>query len=96
LAGTAGRRPPSNPPPRRDDERRASTPTTNAFAIASCRKIRFPVVAPGQQRLVSLALKLRAPQAAVPPEFGLLGDQLDRAVAYISDSAGKALVVPWR
>jgi predicted ATPase/signal transduction histidine kinase len=34
-----------------------------------------------QQRLVSLALQLRAAQAAVPPELGELGAQLDRAVA---------------
>ena len=31
-----------------------------------------------QQRLVSLALKLRAAQAAVPPELGELGAELDR------------------
>jgi GAF domain-containing protein len=34
-----------------------------------------------QQRLVTLALQLRAAQAAVPPELGELGAELDRAAA---------------
>src|SRR5256714_2871347 len=34
-----------------------------------------------QQRLVSLALQLRAAQAAVPAEFGALGAELERGAA---------------
>ena len=34
-----------------------------------------------QQRLVTLALQLRAARAAVPPELGELGAELDRAAA---------------
>ena len=39
-----------------------------------------------QQRLVSLALRLRAAQAAAPPGLGAAGTDLDRAVAELSDA----------
>ncbi|WP_433462033.1 AAA family ATPase [Spirillospora sp. CA-128828] len=39
-----------------------------------------------QQRLVSLALQLRAAQAVVPPELGELGAELGHAVAETSDA----------
>jgi len=39
-----------------------------------------------QQRLVSLALRLRMTQAAVPPELGQLGAELERVTAGLSDA----------
>jgi signal transduction histidine kinase len=39
-----------------------------------------------QQRLVSLALRLRMAQAAVPPELGQLGAELERVTAGLTDA----------
>ncbi len=49
-----------------------------AAADQARRRIERDLHDGAQQRLVTLALRLRAAQAAVPPEFG---GQLDRAVA---------------
>ncbi len=52
-----------------------------AAADQARRRIERDLHDGAQQRLVSLALQLRAAQAAVPPQLGELDAQLDRAVA---------------
>ena len=52
-----------------------------AAADQARRRIERDLHDGAQQRLVSLALQLRAAQAAVPPELGELDAGLDRAVA---------------
>jgi signal transduction histidine kinase len=52
-----------------------------ATADQTSRRIERDLHDGAQQRLVSLALQLRAAQAAVPPGLGELGAQLERAVA---------------
>ena len=52
-----------------------------AAADQARRRIERDLHDGAQQRLVTLALQLRAAQATVPPELGELGAELDRAVA---------------
>jgi signal transduction histidine kinase len=52
-----------------------------ATADQTRRRIERDLHDGAQQRLVTLALQLRAAQATVPPELGELGAHLDRAVA---------------
>jgi predicted ATPase/signal transduction histidine kinase len=52
-----------------------------AAADQARRRIERDLHDGAQQRLISLALQLRAAQAAVPPQLGELDAQLDRAVA---------------
>jgi signal transduction histidine kinase len=52
-----------------------------AAADQARRRIERDLHDGGQQRLVALALQLRAAQASVPPELGDLGVQLDDAVS---------------
>ncbi len=69
-------------------ESRAEVTSSRARIVAAAdqtrRRIERDLHDGAQQRLVSLALELRAAQAAVPPELGELGCQLDRAVADVS------------
>ena len=66
-------------------EARAEVTASRARIVAAAdqarRRIERDLHDGAQQRLVSLALRLRAAQAAVPPELGELGAELDRAVA---------------
>ena len=61
----------------------AELTTSRARIVAAAdqarRRIERDLHDGAQQRLVSLALQLRAVQAAVPPELGELGAELDRA-----------------
>jgi signal transduction histidine kinase len=63
----------------------AELTTSRARIVATAdqtrRRIERDLHDGAQQRLVSLALQLRAAQAAVPPGLGELGAQLERAVA---------------
>ena len=63
----------------------AELTTSRARIVATAdqtrRRIERDLHDGAQQRLVSLALQLRAAQAAVPPELGELGADLDRAAA---------------
>ena len=63
----------------------AELTTSRARIVAAAdqtrRRIERDLHDGAQQRLVSLALQLRAAQAAVPPELAEIGGQLDRAVA---------------
>jgi predicted ATPase/signal transduction histidine kinase len=69
-------------------ESRAEVTSSRARIVAAAdqtrRRIERDLHDGAQQRLVSLALELRAAQAAVPPELGELGFQLDHAVAEVS------------
>jgi signal transduction histidine kinase len=66
-------------------ESRAELTTSRARIVATAdqtrRRIERDLHDGAQQRLVSLALHLRATQAAVPPELGEFGAELNRAVA---------------
>jgi len=66
-------------------EGRAELTASRARIVAAAdqtrRRIERDLHDGAQQRLVSLALDLRAAQAAVPPELGELAEQLERAVA---------------
>ena len=66
-------------------ESRAELTTSRARIVAAAdqtrRRIERDLHDGAQQRLVALALQLRAAQAALPPELDALGAQLDRAVA---------------
>ncbi|GAA1578263.1 hypothetical protein GCM10009827_120000 [Dactylosporangium maewongense] len=66
-------------------ESRTELTTSRARIVATAdqtrRRIERDLHDGAQQRLVSLALQLRAAQAALPPELDALGAQLDRAVA---------------
>ena len=66
-------------------ESRAELTSSRARIVAAAdqarRRIERDLHDGAQQRLVSLALKLRMARAAVPPELGNLGADLDRAVA---------------
>ena len=72
-------------------ESRAELTASRARIVAAAdqarRRIERDLHDGAQQRLVSLVLQLRAARAAVPPELGDLGGDLDRAVA----EAGGAL-----
>jgi Histidine kinase len=52
----------------------------------ACRQIERDLRDDAQQRLVSLALQLRAAQAAVPPELSELGADLERITAGLTDA----------
>jgi signal transduction histidine kinase len=71
-------------------ESRAELATSRARIVAAAdqmrRRIERDLHDGAQQRLVSLALRLRAAQAAVPPELGAPGTDLDRAVAEVSEA----------
>ncbi|WP_238005413.1 AAA family ATPase [Dactylosporangium sp. AC04546] len=66
-------------------ESRAEVTTSRARVVAAAdqarRRIERDLHDGAQQRLVALALQLRAAQAALPPELDTLAAQLDRAVA---------------
>ncbi|MEV0128523.1 AAA family ATPase [Dactylosporangium sp. NPDC050688] len=66
-------------------ESRAEVTTSRARIVATAdqtrRRIERDLHDGAQQRLVALALQLRAAQADVPPELDALGQQLDQAVA---------------
>src|SRR5271166_4221696 len=66
-------------------ESQAELTTSRARIVAAAdqarRRIERDLHDGAQQRLVSLALQLRAARAAVPPELGELGADLDRAAA---------------
>ena len=66
-------------------ESQAELTTSRARIVAAAdqarRRIERDLHDGAQQRLVSLALQLRAARAAVPPELGDLGADLDRAAA---------------
>ncbi|MET7401340.1 AAA family ATPase [Dactylosporangium sp. NPDC005572] len=66
-------------------ESRAEVTTSRARVVAAAdqarRRIERDLHDGAQQRLVALALQLRAAQAALPPELDGLAAQLDRAVA---------------
>src|SRR5262249_10149344 len=66
-------------------ESRTELTTSRARIVATAdqtrRRIEQDLHDGAQQRLVSLALELRAAQAAVPPELETLAAQLDHAVA---------------
>jgi signal transduction histidine kinase len=66
-------------------ESRSELTTSRARIVATAdhtrRRIERDLHDGAQQRLVALALHLRAAQAAVPPELGGLGAELTRAVA---------------
>jgi signal transduction histidine kinase len=57
-----------------------------ATADQTRRKIEHDLHDGAQQRLVSLALRLRMARAAVPPELGLLGAELERVTAGLTDA----------
>jgi signal transduction histidine kinase len=57
-----------------------------AAADQARRRIERDLHDGAQQRLVSLALRLRAARAAVPPEIGELGTELDHAAAEATDA----------
>jgi signal transduction histidine kinase len=63
------------------EELTASRARIAATADQTRRRIERDLHDGAQQRLVSLALQLRAAQAAVPPELDELGAELDRAAA---------------
>jgi signal transduction histidine kinase len=69
-------------------ESRAEVTSSRARIVAAAdqarRRIERDLHDGAQQRLVSLALELRTAKAAVPPELGELGCQLDRAAAEVS------------
>ncbi|WP_432989908.1 AAA family ATPase [Dactylosporangium sp. CA-233914] len=71
-------------------ESRAELNTSRARIVATAdqtrRRIERDLHDGAQQRLVSLALQLRAAQAALPPELDILGAQLDRAVAGVTSA----------
>ncbi|WP_432989528.1 AAA family ATPase [Dactylosporangium sp. CA-233914] len=71
-------------------ESRAELTTSRARIVAAGdqtrRRIERDLHDGAQQRLVSLALQLRAAQAAVPPVLDTLAAQLDRAVAGATDA----------
>ena len=66
------------------DELTASRARIVATADQTRRRIERDLHDGAQQRLVSLALQLRAAQAAVPPELDELAAEIDRAVAGLS------------
>ncbi|MET7398267.1 AAA family ATPase [Dactylosporangium sp. NPDC005572] len=72
-------------------ESRAELTTSRARIVAAAdhtrRRIERDLHDGAQQRLVALALQLRAAQADVPPQFDTLGRQLDRAVAGANSAA---------
>ena len=75
-------------------ESRAELTTSRARIVAAAdqarRRIERDLHDGAQQRLVSLALQLRAARAAVPSGFGDLAADLDRAAATADRRAGRA------
>ncbi|MFI0447456.1 AAA family ATPase [Actinomadura sp. 6N118] len=71
-------------------ESRAELTTSRARIVATAdqtrRRFERDLHDGAQQRLVSLALQLRAAQAEVPPELGELGAELGHAVAEATDA----------
>jgi signal transduction histidine kinase len=71
-------------------EARAELTSSRARIVATAdqtrRRIERDLHDGAQQRLVSLALRLRAAQAAVPPELDELSAELDRVAAGLSDA----------
>ena len=69
-------------------ESRAELTTSRARIVAAAdqtrRRIERDIHDGAQQRLVSLALQLRAAQAAMPPELGDIAAELDRTVATVT------------
>jgi signal transduction histidine kinase len=68
------------------EELRASRARIVAAADQARRRIERDVHDGAQQRLVSLALQLRAAQASVPPELVELSAELDRTVHTVQDT----------
>jgi signal transduction histidine kinase len=68
------------------DQLRESRARIVATADHTRQKIERDLHDGAQQRLVSLALRLRMAQAAVPPELGQLGAELERVTAGLTDA----------
>jgi len=68
------------------DELSASRARVVASADETRRRIERDLHDGAQQRFVSLALKLRAAQASLPPDQAKLADELDRVATGLSDA----------